>query len=489
MQYTLVLTNEYIAPDGYNVSRMLINGTYPGPLIEADWGDLLNVTVINNLSNHNGTSIHWHGIRQLNTTWQDGVAGVTQCPVPPGQEYVYTWRATQYGVSWYHSHFSLQYPDGLAGPLKINGPTSMDYDHDLGPVLVTDWLHKDAFGLFQLELLGRPPTPDSNLINGKGPYFCCPSLDPQCTGRTPFTEFNFNKSSTYKMSLVNTAVSTHFTFWIDGHDFYVVATDFVPITPYLASTINIAIGQRYDIIIVAKNKTDTMPTPNYWIHARDCNNIGQRSNLAIIRYDANNKDFPLSAPPDRLCYGCLDEDSKNLNPVVPRQVGKNANSFGGQDSLDVYLQGFPNTEDRNSVLHKWVLKDSSFYIDWREPSLSLIAINGDKMQDPFPRDYDPVFLDQPKDSWVYFLIEGNFTQADQKIYKQQAPVAHPIHVHGHDFVILASGNHTYNPAKDTINTDNPPRRDVALLPVTGFLLIAFQVNNPGTWLMHCHIAW
>ena len=57
---------------------MLINGTYPGPLIEADWGDLLNITVINHLSNHNGTSIHWHGIRQLNTVWQDGIAGVTR---------------------------------------------------------------------------------------------------------------------------------------------------------------------------------------------------------------------------------------------------------------------------------------------------------------------------------------------------------------------------------------------------------------------------
>ena len=123
----------------------------------------------------------------------------------------------------------------------------MNYDQDLGPVLVTDWLHKDAFSLFQLELLGRPPTPDSNLLNGKGPYYCCPSLDEQCTGNTPFTEFNFTKGSSYKMSLVNTAVITHFTFWIDDHDFYVVATDFVPIHPYLTSTIYIAIGQRYDI--------------------------------------------------------------------------------------------------------------------------------------------------------------------------------------------------------------------------------------------------
>lgn len=364
----------------------------------------------------------------------------------------------------------------------------MNYDVDLGPVFVTDWVHNDAFSLFQLELLGRPPTPDSNLLNGKGPYYCCPSLDKQCTGKTPFTEFNFTKSSSYKMSLVNTAVSTHFTFWIDDHDFYVVATDFVPITPYLAKTLNIAIGQRYDIVIQAKKDIPATSSTNFWIHARDCNNIGQRSGLGIIRYNASDKAFPLSAPPDRLCYGCLDEESRNLRPIVTRKVGANSTSYDGDASLDVYLQGFPDANDKNSVLHKWVLKDTSFYIDWAEPSLSLIKINGDKMKNPFPTEYNPVFLDQ-SDTWVYFLIEGNFTQRDQKLYRRQAPVAHPMHLHGHDFVILASGNHTFDPKKDVLNLDNPTRRDVALLPVNGFLLIAFQTDNPGTWLMHCHIAW
>jgi FtsP/CotA-like multicopper oxidase with cupredoxin domain len=41
----------------------------------------LGVTVHNNLTNHNGTAIHWHGLRQFHTNWQDGVAGVTQCPI------------------------------------------------------------------------------------------------------------------------------------------------------------------------------------------------------------------------------------------------------------------------------------------------------------------------------------------------------------------------------------------------------------------------
>ena len=38
-------------------------------------------------------------------------------------------------------------------------------------------------------------------------------------------------------------------------------------------------------------------------------------------------------------------------------------------------------------------------------------------------------------------------------------------------------------------TKNPPRRDTAMLPSSGWLLIAFETNNPGAWLMHCHIGW
>ena len=65
----------------------------------------------------NGTSIHWHGIRQNQTMDMDGVSGITQCPIAPGESFTYTFKATQYGTSWYHSHYSMQYADGLQGPL------------------------------------------------------------------------------------------------------------------------------------------------------------------------------------------------------------------------------------------------------------------------------------------------------------------------------------------------------------------------------------
>lgn len=52
--------------------------------------------------------MHFHGIRQNLTNGDDGVASITQCPTAPGESMTYTWKATQYGTSWYHSHFALQ---------------------------------------------------------------------------------------------------------------------------------------------------------------------------------------------------------------------------------------------------------------------------------------------------------------------------------------------------------------------------------------------
>lgn len=69
--------------------------------------DILVVHLYNGLAN-NGTSLHFHGIRQNYTNQNDGVASITQCPLAPGESITYTWRATQYGSSWYHSHFALQ---------------------------------------------------------------------------------------------------------------------------------------------------------------------------------------------------------------------------------------------------------------------------------------------------------------------------------------------------------------------------------------------
>jgi hypothetical protein len=99
---------------------------------------------------------------------------------------------------------------------------------------------------------------------------------------------------------------------------------------------------------------------------------------------------------------------------------------------------------------------------------------------------------------VYLLLQGKSGQTfgahPVRINFCQSDVSHlsncllvQIHLHGHDFAILAVSSSPY-PAGPPLNLDNPPRRDVVLLPNGGWVMMAFKTDNPGPWIMHCHIA-
>lgn len=114
--YNFNIARGFIAPDGVNRSALLINGAFPAPTIEANWGDIISVNVCNNIVGpEEGTALHWHGFLQKLTPWYDGVPAVQQCPIAPGKCLTYTFLADLYGSSWYHSHYSAQYNAGLLG--------------------------------------------------------------------------------------------------------------------------------------------------------------------------------------------------------------------------------------------------------------------------------------------------------------------------------------------------------------------------------------
>jgi hypothetical protein len=125
LQYNLRIVNTTANPDGsIEKPAMLIDDgsgagpRFPGPLIRATWGDTLVVNVKNELQ-HNGTGIHWHGLRQLNSCQHDGVPGITECPIAPGKTRQYVFKLTQFGTTWYHSHWSAQYGEGVVGTIII----------------------------------------------------------------------------------------------------------------------------------------------------------------------------------------------------------------------------------------------------------------------------------------------------------------------------------------------------------------------------------
>ena len=232
-EYWLELTDVTVAPDGFSRSAQAINGSIPGPTLFADWGDTVVVHVSNALStSSNGTSIHFHGIRQNFTNQNDGVVSITQCPTAPGSSITYTWKAVQYGTTWYHSHFALQAWEGVFGGIVINGPATANYEEDLGVLFLNDWSHRTADELYESAEASGPPTLTTGLINGTNVY----------DGGGYRFNASFTEGTTYRLRLVNAAIDSHFKFSIDNHTMQVISADLVPITPFNTSILSIGMG-------------------------------------------------------------------------------------------------------------------------------------------------------------------------------------------------------------------------------------------------------
>lgn len=102
--YDFTISRARISPDGVLRDVILINGQYPAPQIEANWGDMITVTVHNNINSpEEGTSLHWHGQLQKGTQWEDGVPAIGQCPIAPGASFTYTFQAQNFGKVIYSS--------------------------------------------------------------------------------------------------------------------------------------------------------------------------------------------------------------------------------------------------------------------------------------------------------------------------------------------------------------------------------------------------
>ncbi|KAI2609132.1 multicopper oxidase [Hypoxylon fragiforme] len=451
-EYWLELTDVTVSPDGVSRSAMAINGTIPGPTLFADWGDTVTVHVTNSLSSsNNGTSIHFHGIRQNFTNQNDGVSSITQCPTIPGDTATYTWRATQYGSSWYHSHFALQAWQGVLGGIVINGPATANYDEDLGILFISDWDHSTVDELWDTAQTDGPPVLETGLINGTNVWD---------NGGSRF-EVSFTSGTSYRLRIVNSALDTHFKFSIDNHTMQVIASDLIPIQPYNTTVLNVGIAQRYDVIITADQAS---VADNFWLRAvpqSACAENGNADDIRGIVTYADVSSTPTTSGYNTTEFGdSCDDETSNLVPYVSKTVGS-AGSFTNEEASIAIINS----------LFRWTLNSTSMLVDWANPTLAQV-IDG---VTEFETD-DSVISLPTANEWVYLVIQTDLA------------VPHPIHLHGHDFFVLAQGTGSYS-TDITLQTDNPPRRDTAMLPPAGYLVMAFEADNPGVWLMHCHIGW
>jgi CopA family copper-resistance protein len=113
-----------------------VNNQIPAPTLHFNEGDHVTINVYNQLDQE--TAVHWHGIL---LPWQmDGVLGVTQHGIKPGDVFHYQFTLRQSGTYWYHAHAGLQEQQGLYGAFIIDPAQHPDYQYTKDYVIVlSDW--------------------------------------------------------------------------------------------------------------------------------------------------------------------------------------------------------------------------------------------------------------------------------------------------------------------------------------------------------------
>ncbi|TKA31638.1 hypothetical protein B0A50_01715 [Salinomyces thailandicus] len=321
--YNFTLSRQVINIDGYDNLAILVNDLFPGPLIEANWGDWIDVDVTKHLDE--GSTLHWHGFKQTGTPWYDGSPGIGQCPIVPGKTLKYRFRAEQYG------HYSAQYADDAVGPIVIYGPKSADYDHDLGPVMLSDYYDRPYFGPVA-DATGTSedfdvyvPASDNNFINGRPSYAYNGSLtgthssacDPSEID-TGLETFRFKSGKSDRLRLINSGAAAFQYFSIDEHVLEVIAVDFTPIKPYNTTVLPLGIGQRANVLIHGSQAPDAA----YWMRATvgtNCSRGSVNETKAMVYYDQAPQDArPTSQPYYIPNTWCTDVPLDKTIPLYPK---------------------------------------------------------------------------------------------------------------------------------------------------------------------------
>ncbi len=408
------------------------------------------------------TSIHWHGLPQRGTNAMDGVPGVTQKAVAPGDSFVYEFVAEPAGTFFFHSHFGLQLEHGLYAPLIIEpARESLSYDREY-VVVLDDWparspeammaelLSGEAMGKMAGMMRGpmegarAPVQAEENevpLLSTAGTSapavsFVTPpgtrvEAEPDIAyssflinGRLPSSvpPFIVRRGDLVRFRIINAGASTAFRIAAGGHRMQVTHTDGFPCVPVEVDTLEISVGERYDVMIRMNN-------PGVWpLVAMSVDEPGRGARADISYLDAGASAIPPAN-------------------AVPRELAGRILTYG-----DLIA-----TEERRWVTGPHRLLDTPLGgqmmpYEW---TIGNIMPRGAPVQAYAVRSGETVHVRMRNDS----------------------PMRHPMHLHGHSFRLLtrAGGRTVW---KDTV-TVNPGAT----------VNFQFTADNPGDWLYHCHHAY
>ena len=396
------------------------NGTVPGPLVRLRQGEPARLLVENRLDQD--TTVHWHGIRLPNA--MDGVPGLTQPPIKPGESFAYEFTPPDAGTFWYHPHANSlqQLGRGLGGAVIVEEREPVAVDRDI-LWLMADWRLTSegqiasGFGnTMEAAMSGR--IGNSVTLNG-----------------VAAREEPVRAGERLRLRLVNGALARIMSLRFEDHRPVIVAVDGQPCDPHEPQGGRILLGpaMRMDVIL------DMQGEPGRRYRVIDDFYDGLSYGLTQLAYEegppvrAHPLDAALALPRNPLPEPDLATAEHHGLTLQGGMMGGGAMSGMG---------GMMGMGDGAA----WAINRMSMTGD------------GDAGMEPaitFRRGRSVVLTLRNETAWW-----------------------HPMHFHGHSFRMLSR------------NGAPVPHRqwnDTVLVQPRDTVEVAFVADNPGLWMLHCHI--
>jgi len=432
------------------------NGEVPGPLLRVPQNATITVRFHNRIDLP--SSIHWHGVRLDNR--YDGVPGVTQQAVAPGDSFVYRVHFPDAGVYWYHPHVreDIEQALGLFGNMIVDSPDSSYYSPaNEEQVLVFDDLLVNADTLIpygkkgpDFALMGR--VGNLLLVNGEPRY----TLDA-------------HRGDVVRFYLTNAASSRTYNISFGGAPIKVLASD----------VSRFEHEQRVPSVVLA-------PAERYIVEVR----FEHPGRYALVNAVQAINHFRGEFEAESDTLGMIDVDSSAAAPDYAAAFGALRDNAAVTRDIDRYRPYFDKPPDKRLTLTmhgsglplatvQFMNVDTAYYapVEWVDGMPDMNWLSTSEQVRWILRD-DATGKENMDIDW--HVKQGSVVKLE--LYndpKSFHPMQHPIHLHGQRMLVVA---------RNGVRTKNLVWKDTVLIPVGSTVDVLIDASNPGDWMLHCHIA-
>ncbi|GJU50652.1 laccase-12-like protein [Tanacetum coccineum] len=459
---------------------MTVNGQLPGPTLEVNNGDSLVINVVNKAKEN--VTIHWHGIRQRTTAWADGPEFITQCPIRPEASYTYKFTISgQEGTLWWHAH-SPWVRATVYGAIVIRPKEGTSYpfakpNRD-SVVILGEWWNANPLAVIRESMRtgGLPNISDAYTINGQpGDLYSCSTKE---TVIVPT-----DSGETNLIRVINAALNQPLFFSIANHKLTVVGADASYVKPFTTNVLMLGPGETTDVLIKADQ-----PPAQYYIAAQAYvsapgSEFDNTTTTAILEYNKGSSSKPvmptLPAFDDTATATAFTTSFRSPNKVsIPTDTDENLFITAGV-GISPCPPNAPSSTCQAPFRSRFTASMNN--VSFVPPSnFSILQAHYQSVPGVFTNDF-------PAKPPVAFDYTGTVSRSlwtpisGTKVYKLKYGSKVQI--------VLQVGFGNFNPATDTskFNLVDPPLRNTVSLPVNGWAVIRFVADNPGAWIMHCHL--